>query len=351
MIELIAPGDVYVADYETLQFHREMSYTIRNVYHINGKLIATIIDKWGNEVFFIRHKFKITAKTHAAQMLRHLKAMLESWWNMNGTLMDWRGWNKDKPSVFYKVNTSTYISGKYPNGNTSANVVTDYKFRDDIKTPWYHIGNSTRKEYETKKECIDFFFDLYKKTYQDNYYSLRLEDLTVDHQDHQNLQTYILMNGINTMPEAEQQRLLAIKMDDGGRHTEQCNYEFDKFMSFLNELIFDKKITDAEVKEHVKTIVGLFMVIPGSWAATACANVLLGKGKVKNSSTEPFWEKFSTLGLKMPQVFAFVDHVDSFMWEQGIFKKKEDYSKEHRGVIEYIGSKYIDKDKLQEFLK
>ena len=80
---------------------------------------------------------------------------------------------------------------------------------------------------------------------------------------------------------------------------------------------------------------------------------MLGKGKVKNATSEPFWEKFVPLGLKMPQVFEFVDHISNYLYHTKAFQTKEYYSSgtEWRGQFEFIGSKYIDKIKIEEYLK
>ena len=231
-------------------------------------------------------------------------------------------------------------------------VFTAMKFRKDVNSQWEFVSKEPTTNFLSKQECIDYYFNLLKNHINEDFYAIHIEGLSTDIQESLNLQTYILMNGINNFSQNEQNDFLNKKLDEGGRHTKECQYEFDKFISFINELIFDHKKVDSEVKKYIKEIIELFMVVPSSWAATACANVLLGKGKVKNEKTEPFWEKFVSLGLKMPQVFELVDHVDSFMYEHKVFQKKEDYSSapEWRGNFEFIGNKYIDKTKLKDYL-
>ncbi len=349
MTELIAPGDIYISEYETLQFHKGMPYVIKSVYHEGGKLIATITDKWGTEVLFKSYNFK--AKTYTNFKLRHLKALLEFCFNNRGTFMFWRGWNEAKPSVFYSINANEVHSSR--GINMEGTVKIEYKFRKELKDPWAVVSTEPRFEFHTKDECINHLFDLLKKDYDDDYYMIRMENMDHDQQDRINLQTYILMSGINTMPQDKKDELVRTGIADGGRHTDECRYALPEFTTFLNFLIFDKKIDDAQVKKYMQEVMKLFMAVPPSYAATAVSKILMGTGKVKTQPVQPFFGIFKTIGLKYDQVFEFVDHVDSFLYEHKVFVKKEDYgtAPEWRDQFEFIGNKAIDKGKLEEFLK
>ena len=353
MIELLAPGDVYVSEKQTLQFHKGMSYEIKNVYHTGGKLIATITDKWGKEVWFIPSLFKNTAKTHMNQCHRHLMALLNFWFDHNRTFTYWKGWKN--PSQFYSANMGMVYSSR--GQNIEGSVGLEMKFRNDMNEPWKTVSTEPRLSFLSKKACLDHYFEMLKGSINEDFYAIHLDGLNSDTQDPLNNQTYILMNGINTVPQDKMDELSKTLVDNGynykGKHYGQYELSYDEYISYLNELIFDNKIPDTECKKHVQEIINLYVAVPATWAATACANVLLGKGKVKNATSEPFWEKFVPLGLKMPQVFEFVDHVSTYLYHTKVFKTKEDYSSgtEWRNQFEFIGSKYIDKTKLAEYLK
>jgi len=353
MIELIAPGDIYVAEKQTLQFHKGMSYEIRNVYHKGGKLIATITDKWGKEVFFLPQLFKTSSKTHANQCLRHLSALLEFWFNTNGTFTYWKGWRN--PSPYYQVSSNVVYSGS--GKNTEGSVRTEMKFRNEMNIPWETVSTEPKFDFHSKSECIDHFFGLLKNSINEDFYAIHLEGLDSKVQDQLNRQTYILMNGINTIPKDKLDELSKTIIDNGynyqGRHYGHLDLTFDEYVTYLNELIFDNKISDKECKERVQQVIKLYVVAPSSYAATAISKILLGKGKINNSNLQPYWNIFTTFGIKQEVIFEFADKISTYLYHTGIFKTKEDYSSgtEWRGAFEFIGSKYIDKVKLEEFLK
>ena len=341
MIELYSAGDLYIADKQTLQFHKGEKYEICRVFHNKGELIATIKDKNGVELIFDKYLFNSTSKNTTNILNRHLKSLLEFWYSSkDGSFINWQGWNKE--SEVYEMSQATFCS----NLDAVCGVKTIVYFNDRNDSSFKKISESKSQLFNSKEECINFYFNKLKLVYNDQFYSIHMEGLKFGIQEKINLQSYIISNNIPNLPINFNVEI--IKYRDLYK-----NYDlsFDKLISFLNEFIFDSKITDSKCKEYIQEVIKLYIAMPASYAATAATKILLGKLDVKNKNLDPFSGKFINLDLKSEQLFSFVDFISTYLYHNKIFIPKESYSSapEWRNQFEFIGNKAID-NKINDYL-
>ena len=344
MVNLFAPGDVYTATKQTLQFHRDEKYAIHRVFNQDGHLLPTILDKNGVEVIFKDYLFNSSAKTHKSIHDRHLMSMLEFWWNSCGTVIHWGGW--DEESEFFELSKAHFCSRP----SAVVGIESSIKIQERSGNGGYKLvrRDNDYTYFDTKDQFIDFFFKKWRVDYEGENYRLHIEGLSTKCQHELNKSVYIAVIGLFPYVEG------AIpEITDHGFYHDQIRYKWSDYLAHIHELIFDSKLSNEEFNNRVRTIIALYEAAPGSYAATAVGKILLGKGKLKNSNLSSYWEAFKDYGMTQIQVFEFADAISEYLWFHKIFIEKESYSSstEWRGNFEFIGSKYIDREKLKNLLK
>lgn len=340
----LLPGDILKSKQENFNFHRDMTYEVSKCFQLNGNIIIYVKNKWGKDARYIPENFEYTVKTATACEKRRKECTLINFWlHSDDSYELWLGWdNSVEPSI------KKFIDYKLE--NHCHFVMNPDAIARIIKKPY----NSSEEHIFifNEKEYFDYF---YKEISDDDWdYSFRMKGISKDTQD--SIDQLIFISREN-FPIFDKSLINESEYKDSTWFRLPKYKDFFFFLEDLNKLIFD----DAPIhrglcqqKDCIYDTISLFRDLPSSHSGTSISKILYGNSKNNTVVTKPYLGKYKSL-LKQPQLYELASHIEHYLFNEGIFKTKEEYASdkngEWRGAFEFIGSKYIDKEKLEEILK
>lgn len=314
--KFLLPGDTLESESQNKHFHKSGKYEIKRVFIKDKKIYVTVLDKYGVEVPESAGRFKPTAKTATQMYKRNIIAIVDL------------AWDTEKP-----------IFTGFRERSTKYELTTRAHFSGNSKAIGCVRWEGQTKYFESKEEAYKFFFDLKTESASD----LRYND-QYDGYGHLAIIMFMITH------------VFPAYTTDLPYHKEEY-YEWlklskEEFVEYFRDMFFDNKQTQDVVKKVITDISTLYTLIPPSYSATAVTKILLGKGKVNLTKAEPY-NGIMTGMLTYDVLFELVQKIDTYLHHVKIFTTKEDYGSgdEWRGDFEFIGSKAIDKKKLETFLE
>ncbi len=337
--KFILPNDSFKSLRETFSFHRGMTYTVSHVFNDNGKLRVFVKDKFNKDIEISDYNFEPTAKTVTASEERKKRARLDFYWENNNTPMVL---NKgvhfnDETSEFFDLESKAVFCSKGFE-DVIGSIRRETRVLDPEDGRYRHFTVEGSKVYfKSKQEYYDYFkkIDMEKFVMRELFYFTQepidfLQFLIkVPHYD----------KAVLNEPDSLEQHEINFYV--------QCNkMDFKQFLTLVAQVIFDEDYLSDDNKKIVYNIIEAYELLPNSYGPTSVAKLIMGKEKKKNQFVEHLSGTCTTL--KQPQAYTLADIVESFMYNNGIFVTKEEYSSgtEWRGHFEYIGSKMINTEEL-----
>lgn len=332
----ILPGDTFKSVYETFNMHKDMVYKVSHVFNDKGKLRIFISDKNGNDVEYQECLFDRTSKTVSASEERQKRARLDFYWDNPDTsfvINPSYHYNFDT-TEFFELSSKGHFGGQYEG---LIGIISRHKKERSKEGGWKHlIVEGSNGRFKTKQDYYDYF----KK--------IDVEDIRINGL-HYGPQTAIdHIQFMLTIPTFDVS-LLNLPEDltniniDRYVHTNKPN--LGEFLKLAANVIFDVDELSDDNKRIIYNIIEAYELLPNSYGPTSVSKLLLGKEKKEISSVKHL--SGTCVTLKQPQLFVLCDIVESFMYINGIFVKKDNYDeKEWLGSYEFIGTKMINSVEL-----
>lgn len=331
-------GDTFKSERETQNTHKGMTYKVSHVFNDKGKFRAFITDKHGKDVELDGDwYFTPTAKTVTASSERQKRARLDFYWeNHDACFVINKSWhyNFDK-TEFFDFENKAHFCGKGMEGvigriGRYKKILTD----DGWRQPSIE---GTYKNLYSKQDFYDYFKDISLDDF-------RLNGMHRDPQEGIDHLYYML-----TIPQYDETLLdiSTLDMTDIDWYMRGLKPSLDEFLTLSAEVIFDEPQLSPANKQIVFNIVEAYELLPKSYGPTSVAKLLMGKEKKGNKAVTHLSGTCTTL--KQPQLFELANIIESFMYVNGIFVRKDDYKPdEWLGAYEFIGSKMINLTELHK---
>ena len=322
-----------------------MKYEISKIFHVKEGLRLFIKDKNGFDIPFNDYNFEATAATLKASEEREFRTRLlffydnaEVFQHSKRSLYDFEN------SVFFSISKAYFISDTKAKAQIKKYTL-DISGKDGWKYSYDESASSYIYEFEDVVKYFKEYFNNEKEAFSGWQHNFHLPHNSFKIQENIDYQYYINTELFPILTSEEQLNLPEeINLADA---RDFCDNGFTYFLDYCAQRTFDKdKLTEQHEKDIVHDILILFRELPSSHSGTSISKILRGKSKVKIQKIEYLFGKYSTI--KHEQLFELADAIATYLFCNSIFKTKEDYSsgEEWRGVFEFIGSKYINKDEL-----
>lgn len=323
----IQVGDTFKAEQESIHFHRGMTYQVSHVFNDKGQFRIFISDKNGFDIEYKEYFFKPTAKTVSASDDRQKRAKLDFFWNNSNFkfVINSLYYNADKKETISFNKYSTYSAQyKGPQADISRRGI------DGLIEGSKAVIRSAEDLYvyfkgiETERITIEGIFYTNQEDIDHVQYML-----SIPHFD----ETLLKIPSILDMMEINQ-------------FVHNNPMRIEDFLSLVGSVIFDESELSNDNKKIILKVMEAFELLPKSYGPTAASKLLMGKEKKENKTVKHLSGTCTTL--KQPQMFTLCDIVESYLYVNNIFVRKDEYSSgdEWRGAYEFIGSKMIELDEL-----
>lgn len=357
-LTFVLPGDSFVASRQSAHFKRGKAYKVKDVTIHNGYVVIAMADEHGQTVPYAEFDWDLDGKTVEKLDERRFKARLQFFFKNKVERIAWQKNIYDLSECFdisfaYFSNHPDAIAGisrfELVQPGISKNGETSSSPR------YYYFGEKILIKNE--QEYYDYFYKLIQEknaSIDSALYHLSLpggglkENAAIDaasYVRYSNLQRYDDLN-----PSAYWYNDIDLTTT-----RDHLDDSFEDFVKFLFRFIMTKEkgYEFENINEHERTIIqdviDLFVMLPSSYGPTAISKLLCAKSKLDHAKYDPYREKYKKV-FKQIEIFELVSSLESYLYKQGVFHTKESYSSstEWRGRFEYIGSKYVNKEKLEE---
>ena len=354
----LAPGDTLKSKDEDMHFHRDMTYRISKVFNSASGMKVFVEDKHGFDIALNMNRFEYTGKTMTAIEKRVKKARIEVFIMNKDTEFSYsEGWDRSrgeddvrKKATFYTLDVAHFSSNSEAKARVNVYTKGDIPRSDKAGTYIGKIGIEQKWIYNDE-DIFNFLEDSVPKDKWD--YGFCIEGVSYQIQDQLDHAVYTRRMEFPIFSEKALNRpeITYPTYRWNNWHEEDS---FDVFLSMMAKLIFDKPELETETeKGMIRDIIIAYRDLPSSHSATSVSKLLLGKAKKKNQKVASLDGKYIGV-LKQPQIYELASHIEKFLQYRNVFTTKESYSSgeddEWRGNFEFIGSKYINSEKLDLYL-
>jgi len=336
--KFIQVGDTFKAEQETFHFHRGMTYTVSHVFNDNGNFRFFITDKHGLDIEYREYYFAPTAKTATASHERQKKARLDFFWdNCQTSFVLNKSYHYNfETTEFFDFENRAVFGGQGMEGVKAR--ISRYK-KQMVDERWrHHKVEGTEANFYNKEDFYKYFKNI------DVVDDLRINGLYSDPQSAIDMNYFML--SVPHFDETLLTRPQTLEMTEINQYVHRTPMELDGFIDLVADVIFDEEVLSDENKLIVSNVMEAFELLPKSYGPTAASKLLMGKEKKENKTVKHLSGTCTTL--KQPQIFTLCDMVESYLYVNGIFVTKDEYSNgvEWRGDYEFIGSKMVNFEKL-----
>lgn len=329
--DFVLPGDTFKSKEECLYFHRDITYKVSNVYQSKYGIVIFMYDKHGNERPYNSGCFESTTKTHRLMSKRQIETKLNFIWNLTGHTDDIiyhlrTGYNDYR---YFKINNSSFFGSK-PDAIVKIDEVNENG--NILKTTYFN----------TVKEFYVFFNDLHDPK-DSNFNYIKPIHVNVDYQ--------LVIDNIKFITDNEFEVFKLPEEKNIGYSWQQLNnfndMKFIEFYEFIFSLIFDNDYNTRN-KEVFKDILYLFRDLPKQHGSTSISKILTGKSKIKNKNIDEYFNKYPEM--KQVRLYELASKMESYLFSNNVMTNKEIVSDENLGQFSFIGSKYVNTEKLNDII-